>query len=271
MNFTKTMFALAVGSVGIMGSMSAHAVLGVLNTGDVLSITAGAQNTTVHGAPTSFATGSWFAYDVASPFASISPGEQVLLAQGTNGIVIDSFTASGDFHLGTTHPAGDTATGPVVASFSFNASTGTNYFNSALPGAAAPGGDVAGGGVSNSFNMSAWDFAWATASSFNMSMGSWNVTNPGEVGMSDSNGAAAGSGVYGNGLGRFSWSGIYGDTYTLDYTATDQVTGITLQYALHLTGVVTAVPEASTYGMMLAGLGLVGGMVGGMVARRRKI
>lgn len=34
-----------------------------------------------------------------------------------------------------------------------------------------------------------------------------------------------------------------------------------------LEGVMTAVPEASTYGMMLAGLGLVGGMV----ARRRKM
>lgn len=34
-----------------------------------------------------------------------------------------------------------------------------------------------------------------------------------------------------------------------------------------LEGVVTTVPEASTYGMMLAGLGLVGGMV----ARRRKL
>lgn len=35
----------------------------------------------------------------------------------------------------------------------------------------------------------------------------------------------------------------------------------------HMEGVMAAVPEASTYGMMLAGLGLVGGMV----ARRRKL
>ena len=35
----------------------------------------------------------------------------------------------------------------------------------------------------------------------------------------------------------------------------------------HINGVAAAVPEASTYGMMLAGLGLVGGMV----ARRRKL
>ena len=181
--------------------------------------------------------------------------------------MIGSFTTPGDFHPGTTHPPGDTATGPVVASFSTNGSTGTSYFNSALPGAVAPGGGIAGGGVSNSFNMSAWDYAWSNASSLNMSTGSYSVTNPGEVGMSDSNGATAGSGVYGNGLGRFSWSGIYGDTYTLDYTATVP-SGVLAGYgyAVHLTGVVTAVPEASTYGMMLAGLSLVGGMVA-----RRKI
>ena len=267
MNFTKTMFALAIGSVGIMGSMSAHAVFGVLNTGDVLSITAGAQSTDIDGVPTAFATGSWFALDRTSPIGVLTQDEQILLAQGTNGIVMGSFTAPGDFHLGTTHPPGDTATGPVVASWSFNSSTGTNYFNSAIPGAAAPGGGIAGGGVSNSFNMSAWDMAWISDSS-NLSAGSWNVTNSGEVGMSDSNGAAAGSGVYGNGLGRFSWSGIYGDTYTLDYTATIQAGAASgYKYALHLTGVVTAVPEASTYGMMLTGLSLVGALV----ARRRKV
>ena len=36
----------------------------------------------------------------------------------------------------------------------------------------------------------------------------------------------------------------------------------------HMEGVLTAVPEASTYGMMLAGLGLIGGMV---ISRRRKM
>jgi hypothetical protein len=39
-----------------------------------------------------------------------------------------------------------------------------------------------------------------------------------------------------------------------------------VQYSLHLTGTVNLVPEASTYGMMLAGLGLVGFMA----SRRRK-
>jgi hypothetical protein len=66
---------------------------------------------------------------------------------------------------------------------------------------------------------------------------------------------------YGNGIGLFNWDGVYGHAYTLDYTAT-VATGHPsgfgdVRYALHLEGVV-AVPEASTWGMMLAGLGLVG-------------
>ena len=258
MNFTKTLFAVAIGSVGIMGSMSAHAVLGVLNGGDVLTINAGAQATTAHGAPNAFATGSWFAMDTGAPTSNIGTGEQVLLSQGTNGIVIGSFTAPGAFHSGVP-VAGDT--GAVVSSWSFNGSTGTNYFNSALAGAGAPGGGIAGGGTSNTFNMSGWDVAWQTTGTFNMGTGSWSNTNPGQTGLSDSNGAAAGTGVYGNGLGRFTWSGVYGTAYTLDYTATVPVGGFKgTQYAVHLTGVVNAapIPEASTYGMMLAGLGLVG-------------
>lgn len=43
--------------------------------------------------------------------------------------------------------------------------------------------------------------------------------------------------------------------------------GFNAQFNLTSPGLVTLVPEASTYGMMLAGLGLVGGMV----ARRRKL
>ncbi len=53
MNFTKTMFALAIGSVGIMGAMSAHAV--DLNAGDVLTINTGAVNAYAQSV-----TGSYF-------------------------------------------------------------------------------------------------------------------------------------------------------------------------------------------------------------------
>ena len=56
-----------------------------------------------------------------------------------------------------------------------------------------------------------------------------------------------------------------GSAYTLKYTATVPDFWNPTPYYLELHGTVGAVPEASTYGMMLAGLGLVGAM-----ARRRK-
>lgn len=256
MNLSKTVFALAIGSVGIMGSMSAHAALGDLVNGDTLTISAGAQGTTAYGAANAFATGSWFAMDTASPTSLISFGEQVLLAPGS-GITIGSFSAPGNY--GATVGSAT----PVVATWSFNGNTGTNYFNSAI--GSAPTGSS--GGTVGAVNMSAWDVAWATTPSFNMGGGSWNVTNPAQLGMADINGATAGSGVYGNGTAVFAWDGVYGSTYTLDYTATvPSGSFLGTQYAMHLTGTVQPVPEASTYGMMLAGLGLVG-----FAVRRRKL
>lgn len=84
-------------------------------------------------------------------------------------------------------------------------------------------------------------------------------------------GSGAWSQGFTSGVGNFSWDGTYGHAYTLDYHAT--VSGATgsgisfngILYSLHLTGMVAAVPEATTYGMMLAGLGLVG-----FTARRKK-
>ena len=81
-----------------------------------------------------------------------------------------------------------------------------------------------------------------------------------------------GSGAWGSGftdgVANFAWDGSYGSRYTLDYAATVPVPqgafGSTV-YRLHLEGTVQAVPEASTWGMMLAGLGLVG-----LAVRRRR-
>jgi hypothetical protein len=185
-------------------------------------------------------------------------GEQVLLSQGTTGLVVGSYSSPGLFEIGTANLEPNN-TGTLVDSWGTNGSTGTNYFNSALGGVVPTQGASLGGNLYE-FSMSAWDHAWSSTSSFNMGTGSWNVTNAGQVGMADINGATAGSGVYGNGKGIFNWDGNYGSTYTLDYTATVPVGALTgIQYAWHLTGTVRApVPEASTYGMMLAGLGLVG-------------
>ena len=71
-----------------------------------------------------------------------------------------------------------------------------------------------------------------------------------------------------DGVGNFVWDGVYGHAYTLDYRATvpaNDPSGFgSVGLAWHFEGVV-AVPEAATWGMMLAGLGLVG-----LATRRRR-
>jgi hypothetical protein len=71
----------------------------------------------------------------------------------------------------------------------------------------------------------------------------------------------------GTGAATGTWNAITG-AYNIAWSSTvvgGPFNGQTGHWALQ--GIAVAVPEASTYGMMLAGLGLVGGMV----ARRRKL
>ncbi|MHB1098546.1 MAG: PEP-CTERM sorting domain-containing protein [Burkholderiales bacterium] len=232
MNFTKTMFALAIGSVGIMGAMSATAA--TLGAGDTLTIVTGS---TYSGAATAGTT-SWFAMDNSGD-SKIQLGEKVALFQGTTGIVIG---------------ASNTAPGEIDAPWAFFSSTGKDFVTTAITQTSA-----------TSLDLSGWSVNWSTIALIPMGSGAWTPLNAVNAGMATSG--------YANGSAVFSWDGNYGSTYTLDYTATvpagDPSNFGGVQYALHLSGVVTQaapVPEASTYGMMLAGLGLVG-----FAVRRRKL
>ncbi len=102
-------------------------------------------------------------------------------------------------------------------------------------------------------NMSGWKVDWGTVQDIPMGGLAWSTGYTAGVGNIT---CAAGSGC------------AVGSTYTLKYTATvpaGDASGFgTVKYYLETHGVV-AVPEASTYGMMLAGLGLVG-----FAVRRRK-
>lgn len=248
MNFKKTMFALAVGSVGIMGAMSAHAVN--LNAGDVLTINAGAVN--AYGQSV---TGSYFVMDLNNDFRA-QYSEVIALSQGTTGLTIGTPIAGGVYHTGAP-VAGDT--GPIVASWSFNGGTGTNYVSNA--------GGVTGG--TGGLNMSGWGVSWSGVPAIPMGGGTWTPDNSGNPAFAMTNLPTSG---FGEGSASFSWDGVYGHSYNLFYTATvplgDPSNFGGTHYALRLTGVVNAapVPEASTYGMMLAGLGLVG-----FAVRRRKL
>lgn len=253
MSFTKTMFALAVGTVGVTAAMSAHAVN--LNNGDILTINTGVidlynSNNT---------SGSYFVMDLNGNSIANNT-ELVSLSQGSVGITIGQPIAGGNFHAGPPLPA-DANSGAMVDSWLFNGSTGTNYVSNAtgVTGGTVGGLDLSGLGVS-----------WSGFSAIPMGSGSWSIKPAAQPGGGVQTLPSSG---YSSGLAKFEWDGIYGNAYTLTYTATvptgDSSGFGGTQYALHLEGTVQAapVPEASTYGMMLAGLGLVGGMV----ARRRKM
>ena len=229
MNFTKTIFALAIGSVGIMGAMSASAA--TLANGDTLSIVTG--EVSYSGAALAGTT-SWFAMDNNGD-SKIQLGEKVALAPGsTGGIVIG---------------AANTALGAITAPWGFFGSTGYNFVTTAVTGG------------TTGLDMSGWMVNW-NGGDINMGGGAWQPLNAAVAGMATT--------AFTNGVGNLTWDGVSGSTYKLDYTATVPTGSFAgVQYSLHLEGIATAaapVPEASTYGMMLAGLGLVGFMA----SRRRK-
>jgi hypothetical protein len=221
MNFTKTMFALAIGSVGIMGAMSAHAA--VVNNGDTLSIS---LNTLSLGSVGS----NYFGMDTNGD-GIFQTTELVRLkptVPDNGGIVIGATTLAGPSHTGA--PVG-TESGSIDRAWNFFGNTGSHFNTVGITGDTTSG-----------LNMSGWRVTWSGIPSINMGGGA---------------------------NAAFAWDGVYGHTYTLDYLTAVPLGDASgfggVGYKLHLTGVVTAaVPEASTYGMMLAGLGLVGFM-----ARRR--
>lgn len=227
MKFTKTLCALAIGSVGIMGAMSAHAFS--LSNGNVLFIDSGVNAYDSNGNFSGVSSGSWFAMDTNGN-SKISNFEKIALSQGTQGIVIGAWY---------------TAPGQITAPWEFFGNMGDNSVTTAITGSTEAGLDFSGWTVTwNGVVIPMGTGAWAPATSI--------------VGMA--------AGPYSNGVAKFSWDGTGGTvesgliTYTLDYLATVPLGDPSgfggVQYALHLEA--AAVPEASTYGMMLAGLGLVG-------------
>ena len=245
MNVSKTMFALALGSVGIMGALStvsAHAF--TLNNGDALTIESGVPIYDSDGNQMNV-TGSWFAVD-ANGNSIISGTEKLILSEGNTGLIIGTTPPAGASHAGSP-TAGDT--NAITAPWSFLGNTGSDYTTVGITGDTV-----------NGLNMSGWTVTWNGIPAIPLGSGAWTPLNAGAAGMA--------AGPYTNGVGKFSWNGVYGSMYTLDYLATVPLNHYSgfggVQYALHLEGV-AVVPEASTYGMLLAGLGLVG-----VAARRRK-
>lgn len=228
----STMSQVAAIAVLTVSANAAQAV--VVAPGSILTINAG-NFTTSSAVNIAYNGGSFFGMDLNSN-EKIALSEGTAITQGTTGITIGQAT--------TVH-------GEIDADWVFNGSAGRDFLMSAISGDTTTG-----------LTMNGWTVNW-NGGDIAMGGGAWqsNPVNP------TTNNIMAQQ-TYSNSIANFSWSGVYGDAYTLDYTATVPTGSFSgTQYYLHLEGTVQAVPEASTYGMMLAGLGLIGGMV----ARRRKI
>lgn len=231
--------ALALGFTSTL-SMSAHAA--TLNNGNVLTLTAGNATLDSNGTVTSV-TGSWWAFDY-NHSGTISNGEKLPISMGTTGIVIGQATSPGASHSGDP-TAGDT--NAIDAPWSFLGTTGSHFTTIGITG-----------GTESGLNMSGWQLTYNSLPPGGVILGSgaWQPANCADLGCTGY--------TFTDGIARFQWDGSYGHNYVLDYDATvpagspSGLGGYT--YYLHLEGV-AAVPEASTWAMMLAGLGLVGGMV----------
>ena len=201
--------------------------------GDTLTINNGAAvYTEIPGVGTFLTgfTGSWFGMDTDGNGTILNTEKTALSANLSPGIVIGDTSAAGPYGNGTALVG---SAGPIVDSWGFFSSTGTNFLISPVTGSTEAGLDMSG-----------WSVAWNNVPYIDMGAG-----------------AAA----------TFTWDGVYGNAYTLNYSAavpSDSPAFPGVFYTLHLEGTVmqaAPVPEASTYGMMLAGLGLVG-----FAVRRRK-
>lgn len=245
--FTKNTFALALGCVGIVAAMSAHA--DSLTTGSVLSINAGVAELDSYGNIANVTSGSWFGMDNDGN-AKIAGTEKVPLAMGTDGLVIGMTTSPGASHAGA--PTG-ADTNSITAPWNFFGNTGSDYLTSAVTGG------------TEGLDFSGWTVTWAGIPAIPMGAGVWQPLNCTAIGCTGI--------TFAEGVADFQWDGTDGGSYILNYAGTvpeGDASGFgNVKYYLHLEGTVdlaAPVPEAETYAMMLAGLGLVGVMV----SRRRR-
>ena len=254
MKMNKTVLTTAVGLALGLASLTTYAA--TVTNGEYLTITAGSSTVNASSVVT-ITGGSFFGMDTNKD-SKIQTAEADMISQGTTGLVFGVTTAQGASHSGLP-VAGDT--NAIDAPWAFFGNTGSDYLKVAVSGSTSSGASAGG------LNLSGWTVTWNGIPAINMGGGAWQPLNcsAGYMGCSGH--------TFTNGNAEFTWDGIIGDAYTLNYAATvpagDPSGFGGVQYYLHLTGFVNTVPAPVPLpaAVWLLGSGLLG-LVG--VARRKR-
>jgi hypothetical protein len=228
MNFKQTLFALAIGGMSLTGVMNAHAA-------NTFSFVGGGDDSSRTSAP----TGSFISFSPIVPEEDDLPLYVSIRAADSTGIPGPNGILNFDIENTITVGAGGSAhnSGNMIDR---DAGLFLVWAAHSTTGAL----EITWDGVSNTAAVNMSDWRW------NYNGGTINVGTGSPALLSNQDG------IWGNG------------DDTLDYSVMmDPGFNPNTNYNLHLVGSasLTPVPEASTYGMMLAGLGLVG-----FAVRRRK-
>lgn len=203
----KTGVAVLLGVVLGVGAMTAQAA--VLNTGDLLTITPGVSaGYDSNNNSLGVASGSWFGVDTNGNGALAVTERYVTSPGSAGGLIVGAVQTPGE----------------IEHSYFFGG-------DAWLYTVSAP---TSGDGM---LNLSGLRWSWLTDWTF--SGGAWTPTNTADFG--------APSSGYANGVAQFTWSGVYGDSYSLWYAATEPVGSPTgcggCRFFWHLEGTVVG-PQA---------------------------
>lgn len=225
--------ALSIALFGLLGTsaLTAQASHLLLQNGDRLTIDAGVAVTDQFGNLVDVSSGSFFAFD-GNLDSKIQAHEKVPLAMGTTGFIVGMTSVPGEIDAPWQYAN--------VTSVSAQ-----DHFTS-------PFSPLAAG-----MDMSGWTITFSNSSTeYNMGTGAWTPSTPSGCIPTD-----LGCGMtFADGIGNLTWSGVYEDTFTLDYTATapSELTGLLeiSRYYLHIEGVVyqSTLPVPSAVWLFSSGL-----------------